>query len=240
MRVRVLFFGWAHDVAGFAEECVDVPEGECLQHLIRHYAQRFPRLQDLPLRAAVNQEMADPSYRLHEGDEVAFLPPVSGGSADNGSEGCRLCLLTREPIHPAEFVERLKAPADGAVVTFEGIVRDHSRGKRTLYLEYEAYEPMALRTMQQIGSEVKQRFAIDAIGIVHRLGRLRIGETSVLIAVTAAHRRAAFEACHYAIDRLKQMVPIWKKEYFEDGAVWAESEEQAEVSPPQAAPSRSL
>jgi molybdopterin synthase catalytic subunit len=110
------------------------------------------------------------------------------------------------------------------VVVFEGIVRNHSRGRFTLYLEYEAYEPMAIRKMEEIIHEVKQKFAIDRIGMIHRLGRLEIGETSVAIIVTSGHRHAAFEACHYVIDRLKRIVPIWKKEYFQDGSVWAEGE----------------
>jgi molybdopterin synthase catalytic subunit len=115
------------------------------------------------------------------------------------------------------------------VVVFEGIVRNHSQGRATLYLEYEVYEPMAIRKMQELGREAKQKFAVDGIGMIHRLGRLEIGETSVAIIVTAEHRRAAFEACQYAIDRLKQVVPIWKKEHFADGAVWAEGEGQTRV-----------
>jgi len=132
--------------------------------------------------------------------------------------------LTRDPIPTSRLAEELKAPEDGAVVIFEGIVRNHLGPRRTLYLEYEGYEPMAIGKMEEIGREARARFPIDSIGIVHRLGRIDIGETSVSIIVTSEHRRAAFEACHYAIDRLKQIVPIWKKEYFDDGAIWAESE----------------
>jgi molybdopterin synthase catalytic subunit len=124
-------------------------------------------------------------------------------------------------------VDELKAAWDGAVVVFEGIVRDHSGDRGTLYLEYEAYEPMALAKMKEIGHEAASKFKVDRIGMIHRLGRIQIGETSVAIVVTSEHRPAAFEACRYAIDRLKQVVPIWKKEYFEDGAVWAEGEQQA-------------
>lgn len=137
--------------------------------------------------------------------------------------------ITREPIDSREMAERLKAPRDGAVVVFEGIVRDHSGERRTLYLEYEAYEPMALRQMAEIGRQTRQKFGIDRVAMVHRIGRLEIGEVSVAIVVVSAHRRAAFEACHYAIDRLKQDVPIWKKEFFEGGAVWAEGEAQSRV-----------
>lgn len=135
--------------------------------------------------------------------------------------------ITRQTIDTRNLAERLKAPRDGAVVIFEGIVRDHSGDRRTLFLEYEAYEPMALRQMAGIAREARKKFEVDGIAMVHRLGRVEIGETSVAILVTSAHRRAAFEACHYAIDRLKHVVPIWKKEFFEGGAVWAEGERPA-------------
>ena len=151
------------------------------------------------------------------------MPPVSGGA------GSDFYLITRDPISASDLAKQLRAANDGAVVIFEGIVRNHSRGRATLYLEYEAYEPMAIRKMEELGAEAKQKFAIDGIGMIHRLGRLEIGETSVAIIVTAEHRRAAFEACQYAIDRLKQIVPIWKKEYFADGAVWAEGEGQTRI-----------
>jgi MoaE-MoaD fusion protein len=224
MKIRVLFFGVTHDLTGFDQEQVEVPEGKRLDDLRREYERRFPRLGEMAdsLLTAVNQEIVEQSWALRDGDEVAFLPPVSGG-APTSADGEDFYRVTREPIPTAELARQLKAPEDGAVVVFEGIVRDNVRGRRTSYLEYEAYEPMALRKMEEIGREAR-KFAIDRVGMIHRLGRLEIGETSVAIIVTAAHRRAAFEACQYAIDRLKQVVPIWKKEYFEDGAVWAEGE----------------
>jgi molybdopterin synthase catalytic subunit len=132
--------------------------------------------------------------------------------------------IVREPIDVRALVAQLARGADGAVVVFEGVVRDHSYGRRTLYLEYEAYEPMALGEMRRLALDVRRTFPIDRIAIVHRLGRLEIGETSVAIVVTSAHRAPAFDACRSAIDRLKKTVPIWKKEYFSDGAVWAEGE----------------
>ena len=220
MRVNVLFFGITHDLTGCAQEQVDLPEGENLEGLRRLYETRFPRLLSVgnSLILAVNQEIAKDSAPLHDGDEVAFMPPVSGGASKD------FFRTTRDAISAAELARQLSAPEDGAVVVFEGIVRNHSRGRATLYLEYEAYEPMAIHKMEELGREAKQKFAIDGIGMIHRLGRLEIGETSVAIIVTAEHRRAAFEACQFAIDRLKQVVPIWKKEYFADGAVWAEGE----------------
>ena len=130
--------------------------------------------------------------------------------------------LVREPVRAAELVAAVKGPADGAVVVFDGIVRDNSGGRATLYLDYEAYEPMALRTLREIAAEMHARFAIDRVALVHRLGRLQIGDTSVFIAVSAAHRSAAFDACRFAIESVKRSAPIWKKEYFADGAVWVE------------------
>lgn len=225
MRIKVLFFGFTHDLTGLREELIELGEGENLQGLRRLYENRFPRLGELAgsLLFAVNQQIADPLAVLHEGDEVALMPPVSGGTDDSYYR------ITGEKISASELARSVQAPSDGAVVTFEGVVRNHSNGRRTLYLEYEAYTPMAIRKMEEIGAEAKEKFDIDSVGIIHRTGKLDIGETSVAIVVTAAHRRAAFEACHYLIDRLKQVVPVWKKEYFEDGAVWVEGEGRKQV-----------
>src|SRR6202521_2458060 len=132
--------------------------------------------------------------------------------------------LIHEPIDPVALAAFVRGNADGASVSFDGFVRDHSRNRRTLYLEYEAYEPMALAKIQEIAAHLHNQFSIHRVAMVHRLGRLEIGETSVYIAVSAAHRAAAFDACRYAIDTLKRTVPIWKKEFFEDGSVWADGE----------------
>ena len=220
MKIKVLFFGVTQDLTGLQEEHAEFPEGLSLDGLWGRYAARFPALNGLAgaLLLAVNQEVADRARILHEGDEVAFLPPVSGGSSKD------YYLLTRLPIPTADLARQQKAPKDGAVVVFEGVVRNHSKGRRALYLEYIAYEPMALRKMEEIGEEARRKFEIDHIGMMHRLGRLEIGETSVAIIATAAHRGAAFGACQWAIDRLKETVPIWKKEYFADGSAWAGGE----------------
>jgi molybdopterin synthase catalytic subunit len=144
--------------------------------------------------------------------------------------------LLHSAIDMAAIVRYIRAGQDGAIVTFDGFVRNESHGRRTLYLDYEAYEPMALSKIKEIGQLVHEKFAIDHVAIVHRLGRLEIGEASVFIAVSAPHRAAAFDACRFAIDTLKRTVPIWKKEYFEDGAVWADGElPPAPPSPPKAA-----
>jgi MoaE-MoaD fusion protein len=225
MKAKVLFFGISHDVTGISEEVVECRDNTTLTELWSRYVRRFSRLSDLTgtMVAAVNQDVKPWTHRLKDGDEVAFMPPVSGGAPED------LCRITRECIPTAELAASMKAPEDGAVVVFEGIVRNNSRGRETLYLEYEGYEPMALRKMQEIRREIEDKWPIDQLAIVHRLGRLEIGEVSVAIVVTSAHRRAAFEACHYAIDRLKQIVPIWKKEFFADGAVWAEGEGQTKI-----------
>jgi molybdopterin synthase catalytic subunit len=227
MRVRVLFFGQLREIVGRGEEYADLSDGARLQDLFESYGRRYPKLAGFrpSVVASVNQSLADWAAPLAMGDEVAFLPPVSGGAGTAALErGEAIVELVRERIRTEEISTRLKAPEDGAIVVFEGIVRNHSHGRRTLYLEYEAYEPMALKQMNIIASAMRTQFGIDVVAVVHRLGRLEIGETSVLIAVTSAHRGEAFQACRYGIDTLKRTVPIWKKEYFEDGAVWAEGE----------------
>jgi molybdopterin converting factor subunit 1 len=228
MKVKVLFFGFARDLTGLDQEEVEILEGTNLSALRRIYESRFPRLREFSgsLLASINQQVAEPSARLEEQDEVAFLPPVSGGREDDTFE------ITQAPVLVSELAAQVKTAQDGAVVVFEGIVRSHSRGRRTLYLEYDAYKPMALRKMQEIAEEVHRKFPVGRIAMVHRTGRLEIGETSVAIVVASVHRKEAFEACHYAIDRLKQSVPIWKKEHFEDGAVWAESEAGSQIIEP--------
>lgn len=132
--------------------------------------------------------------------------------------------LVREPIDVPALIRHVRAPEDGAIVTFDGFVRNQSHDHPTLYLDYEAYESMALAKMREIGAQLHEKHRVHRVAIVHRLGRLEIGETSVFIAVSAPHRAAAFDACRFAIDTLKRTVPIWKKEYFEDGAVWADGE----------------
>lgn len=237
MRVRVLFFGQLKEIVGVAQDDAELSEGARVEDLFERYGRRFPKLADFrpSVAASVNQEYASWRAPLSAGDEVAFLPPVSGGEHIAIAED--IFQLVRDPIRPQELVEGIKVPEDGAVVVFDGFVRNNFRGKRTLYLEYEAYETMALMKMREIGAQIREKFQVHRIAIVHRLGRLEIGETSVWIAVSSAHRAAAFDACRYAIDTLKRTVPIWKKEYFAGGAVWAEGEMAGE-SPSQKAISR--
>lgn len=231
--LRVLFFGQLKEIVGVAEQSFTVSDGVCLEDLYASYTRKFPRLAEFrgSLAVAINLEYAPWDAQPRPGDEVAFLPPVSGGSSLSFED---ILQIVRARIPIEEIVSSLKSAEDGAVVAFEGIVRNHSRGKSTLYLEYEAYEPMALAKMREINIRMRGKFSIDRVAIVHRLGRLEIGETSVLIAVSSAHRAAAFDACRYGIDTLKRIVPIWKKEYFSDGAVWSEGEKIAmEAFPPE-------
>ena len=169
------------------------------------------------LAVAVNQMYAKATQVLADGDEVAILPPVSGGSLE-------MVALIREAIDADEIVRAIKAGADGAVCVFDGMVRDNTRGRETLHLDYEAYEEMALKQMSELRAQAIATFGVREVAIVHRLGRLLVGETSVLIVVASAHRGAGFEACRWVIDTLKKTVPIWKREQFVDGAVWADGE----------------
>lgn len=227
MRVRVLFFGQLKEIVGRGEDQVEVAEGARVEELFARYGAEFPPLKDFrpAVVASVNQEFAEWSAALRNGDEVAFLPPVSGGSGRAETAlADELCELVRAPIHSEEIVAQMRAPEDGAVVVFDGIVRNQSGGRQTLYLDYEAYEPMALKKLREISAEARRKYLIHRIALVHRLGRLEIGETSVLVVVSSPHRRAAFDACRFAIDAVKRTVPIWKKEYFQNGAVWVEGE----------------
>jgi MoaE-MoaD fusion protein len=228
MRARVLFFGVLKELVGLSVEEIDLPEGADLGTVFEHYAAREPRLREMApaIVAARNQEFADLSTAVADGDELAFLPPVSGGIEAHLEiqSGPHYFALTRHAIDTRAVIRRLLTGAEGAVVTFEGTVRNNTKGRPTLYLDYECYEQMALRVMAGIGCEVAQSFAIGRIAMVHRLGRLLVGETSVAVIVTAPHRRAAFEAALEGIDRLKKTVPIWKKEHFVDGDVWVEGE----------------
>lgn len=249
MQVQILLFGALKDVLARKAEvlladtvrmdAMDLPDGATVEDFLRLWMAKVPEMQTFSgsLAVAVNREYASPTHRLHDGDEIALLPPVSGGSVADAPPGKTLSMdsdwvrLQRETIDAEALVAQVKEGEAGAVVVFDGIVRNHTRGRRTLFLDYEAYEPMALNQMHGLVKEAKRRFEIRKVALVHRLGRLQIGETSVLIAVASAHRAQAFEACRWIIDTLKQTVPIWKKEWFEDGAVWADGEPfPAEIS----------
>ena len=228
MRVRVIAFGILKDWLGTAPSTVELREGSSVADLLAGLGKRVPVNALTGIAVSVNAEYATARHALREGDEVGLLPPVSGGVADAGDASG-----TGEPvtvwldvakIDADKLVTEAKRGEDGAVVVFDGIVRNHSRGRETWYLDYEAYTEMALKQMHALAVEARAKFGVRQVTIAHRLGRLEVGETSVLIVVTSAHRAQAFEACRWVIDTLKQTVPIWKKETFADGAVWAAGE----------------
>jgi molybdopterin synthase catalytic subunit len=175
-------------------------------------------------RAAVNRTYVSWDHPLADGDEVAFIPPVSGGSATG--VGCLVAEVTDAPLDVEALARRVARPDAGAITTFAGVVRNHARGRRVIYLEYDAYRPMAESEMRKIADEAAARWEC-CVAVQHRLGRLEIGEASVAVAVSSAHRAAAFDACRYVIDTLKETVPIWKKEVWEGGEVWIEGEGEA-------------
>ena len=230
MRIRVLLFGQLKDIVGRQEDLLELMPGSRVEAVVARYSSEFPRFGSLAasIACSVNQEYASSSAVLREGDEVGLLPPVSGGmeTASKKTEQLRSrhCAIAREAINVREIRKGMENPEDGAAVLFEGVVRNNSRGRGTVFLDYEAYEPMALNEMEKLVQAALERFKVRDAVIAHRLGRLEIGETSVVIAVASAHRAAAFDACRWLIDTLKKTVPIWKKEYFEDGAVWADGE----------------
>jgi molybdopterin converting factor subunit 1 len=231
MQVRILFFGVLKDLAGQSTDSLSLPGGATLGEVLGYYEQRIPSLSSLKASIAmsVNQEYARLETKLRDGDEIALLPPVSGGlegkeSATGVVQSMRRAAIVNQKIDTQQVLDKLKQPEDGAAVVFEGVVRNNTRGRRTLYLHYEAYEDMALKQLESLSVQALSEFKIRDVAIIHRLGRLEIGETSVLIVVASGHRAPAFDACRWLIDQLKKTVPIWKKEYFEDGAVWADGE----------------
>ena len=231
ITVRVLFFGGARDAAGHDEIDISLNSPANTESARSQILSQYPELKRFgnSLLLAVNQEYARPETAIHDGDELALFPPVSGGSEVAQTPVCEpqshdFFELTTDPIDVGATARRVVLPECGATVTLDGYAREWTRGRRTLYLVYEAYAPMALSELKRLGKQVHEKFEIAHIGIVHRTGRLEIGETSVVIAVSAPHRRAAFEACEWAIRELKRTVPIWKKEVFEDGEIWVEGE----------------
>ncbi len=235
MHVRVTAFGVLKEWLGANAADVELPQGATvgglLDHLRAGLPERAPKEALRGIAVGVNAEYAQAAHILRDGDEVGLLPPVSGGAArpssvleESSSEPAVIVALVGERIDQQSIVAAAKSSEDGAVVVFDGIVRNHSRGRPTLHLDYEAYEGMALRQMRELGIRARERFGVRQVTMVHRLGRLEIGETSVLIVVASAHRSAAFEACRWLIDSVKQRVPIWKRETFANGQAWAPGE----------------
>ena len=219
MRVRLRYFAMIREVLGRADEWREVPLGTTVDQLFDQLSAAEPRL--APLKATtllmVNQEYVPGDHPLGDGDEIALIPPVSGGEAARFR-------VTPEPLDARKVEALVAAPDAGAIVTFTGTVRDHARGKAVVALDYEAYEPAAEKMLARIGEEIRERWGIERVAIAHRIGYLTPGEASVAIAVASPHRAEAFDACRHAIERIKEIVPIWKKEHYADGAIWVGSE----------------
>lgn len=214
----MLLFAVYRERAGTGRLEVELPQGARLEELLSEVRRRVPRLApaSATIVAAINQEYAAPDTPLHDGDEVALIPPVSGGSP--------MVELTDRPLDPEAITARVRKDIYGGVVTFLGTTRLYTEGKQVLYLEYEAYPDMARKEMEKICRELVERWGPLDVAIAHRVGRLEIGEISLVVAVAAPHRKEAFQACQYVVDRIKQKVPIWKREVFQDGSVWVGSE----------------
>ena len=230
MRAKVRFFARLAELAGTRETEVELGEGLSVAEAFLALCRRFPELADHAdsLMYAVNAEYVSADHPLRAGDELALIPPVSGGGPEP-IEG--LFEVTAEPLDPQRLTDAVRKDESGAVALFLGVVRDNSRGRRVLYLEYDAYPEMATRVMRRIAAEALERWPLTDVAMQHRTGRLEIGETSLLIAVSSPHRKEAFEACHHLVDRFKETVPIWKKEVWEGGEVWIEGEPVVEESP---------
>lgn len=214
MRVRVLYFAVVRERLGRDDEEIELPAAADVAAAWRELERRHPELSSLRpvVKLAVNEEFATADRALADGDVIALIPPVAGGAG--------LFRVTDEALSLDEVVRAVTTEEHGGVVTFTGVVRRQSRGKRIVRLEYEAYRPMAERKLAEIGAQLATEFPGVRVAIVHRVGKLSVGDAAVVIAASAPHRAAAFDACRAAIDRLKESVPIWKKEIAEDGEEW--------------------
>jgi len=216
VRITVRFFAAARERAGRGQDTLELPAPATVETALAALRDRYPSLVSLlpHLRVAVDEEFVPPTHPLADGAELALIPPVAGGAPEE------LFRVVDRPLFLDEVVRAVEANGQGAVVTFSGAVRDATRGRRVLRLEYEAYAPMAEKQLAAIAAEAKAQWPGVRIAVVHRVGTLVPGELAVVIAASAPHRDHAFLACRHVIERLKQDVPIWKKELYEDGEVW--------------------
>jgi molybdopterin synthase catalytic subunit/molybdopterin converting factor small subunit len=217
VRVQVRLFARYREAAGRERLDVDLPEGGTVEAAWDAVIARHPEL--APYRPytlfAVGQDYVEPDHALSSDDELCLFPPVSGGGDEDLFE------VVEHPLSADAIAARVDDPGAGGVAIFSGIVRNQTAGLPVKFLEYEAHAPMATTKMREIGAALRARWSgVRRVAMQHRIGRLEIGECSVLIAVSATHRGDAFDACRYAIDTLKRTVPVWKKEHFEDGEVW--------------------
>lgn len=223
MQIQLRYFAIVREIVGQSRSTLEVPDGTTAGAAFELLATSYPRLRGAAnsIMLMVNQEYVPADHPLADGDELALIPPVSGGSPERGD---KLFSITTEPLDARQVERLVEDPAMGAVVTFSGVVRNHARGKEVTALDYEAYDAAAVKMLTRIGTEIRDRWEVGEVAIMHRTGLLPVGEVSVVIAVASAHRDAAFDACRYAIERIKEIVPIWKKELYSDGEVWVGSE----------------
>jgi molybdopterin synthase catalytic subunit len=219
-RLTIRLFATLRERAGASELTRDFSDDATVAQIWERLKAEFPALEGHrdAVRFAVNQEYVEDDYRPRPGDEIAFIPPVSGGV--DAAPWIGPIKIIRERVEVVALEAAVADPAAGAICTFVGTTRESNVGRKVLRLEYEAYEAMALSEIRKLAEEAGRRWEITRIAITHRIGVVEIGETSVAIAVSAPHRAEGFDACRFAIDRLKEIVPIWKKEHFEGGEVW--------------------
>ncbi|MBI5034182.1 MAG: molybdenum cofactor biosynthesis protein MoaE [Chloroflexi bacterium] len=255
MRVQVKFFAIFREMIGVKAESKEIAEGTTIEQLWKEYTSDKPRAEKMRSAYAVNQKLVKPDHVLHDGDEVGFLPPVSGGQVNRNklkvksknvkrktkrankisgdsrdSRKNKDAFITRKTIDLNALYGSVAFPGAGAILLFSGVVRDNSKGKSVKHLEYEAYPQMAEQSMRDIIAEVHERWADVRMAMAHRIGKIKIGESSLIIAVSAPHRGEAYAASRYAIERVKAILPVWKKEFATDGAEWVEGPIAGEVT----------
>ncbi len=260
MRVQVKFFAIFREFTKLKSESKEIADGTTAEILWKEYAATYPRIGNLRAAYAVNQQLVRPDHLLRDGDEIAFLPPVSGGagkakrqklkaksnarkatvqkknkiSVDSRDSRTRGAFITKKQIDLNALYNHVAFPGAGAIITFSGVVRDNAHGKSVKHLEYEAYGEMAEATMRDIIAEIKSRWQDARVAMAHRIGRLEIGEASLVITVSAPHRPEAYAASRYAIERVKAILPVWKKEFATDGEHWVEGPVAGELPPEKA------
>ncbi len=214
MKIRLKLFASAREIVGSRDLVIELPEDATTTSLLGELVMQYPGLRALAstLKVAVNREYVERECHLTEEDEVALIPPVSGG--------LDLFEITESPLSLDAIARAVGQRSSGAIASFLGVVREYARGRQVDHLEYDAYPEMAVAKMREIGDEIRARWPVGRITMVHRIGRLNVGEASVAIAIASPHRREALEACAYAIERLKEIVPVWKKEVWADGSEW--------------------
>ncbi len=224
INVTVRYFASIREVVGVRGETRSVPDDATAGDVIDAIVADHPAIDGMrrTARIMLNHCYADRDRKLQDGDELALIPPVSGGSDE--------FQVIDQPIDLQRLSEQVASPRAGAIATFAGTVRDNARGRGVQVLEYEAYVEAAEKALAQIGAEIRERWEVEGVAITHRMGRLEIGEVSVAIAVSSAHRTEAFDACRHAIERIKEIVPIWKKEFYADGETWIGSEAEYQTT----------